>query len=244
MIHTHKNKKGKQSLLRTVNSMNFDLTSVEVDKQYKVQQLRDLTESTYVIRFDRNDMDFVAGQHITLGIPGDNQVREYSIYSSVNEPYLEVLIKEVEDGLVSRRVRKLSEGDLLNVDGPFGFFTVDEEKLAKGKFLFIATGTGIAPFHSLIGSYPNFVYTLIHGVRYASEAYERSFFPQDSYVLCTSREDEGDFNGRVTDYLASHEVDSDTLIYLCGNCDMIYEVYDQLTSRGIDSDQIKTEVYF
>ena len=118
MIHAHKNKKSKQSLLRTAKSKDFDLSSIKVDKQYKVQEIRDLTESTYVVRFDRCDMDFVAGQHITLGIPGDNQVREYSIYSDVNKPYLEVLIKEVEGGLVSRRVRKLSEGELLNVDGP------------------------------------------------------------------------------------------------------------------------------
>lgn len=244
MTHAHKNKKSKNSLLRTENNKIIDLSSLGIDKQYKVHQIRDLTESTYVIRFDRNDMDFVAGQHITLGIPGDNQVREYSIYSSVFDPFLEVLIKEVEDGLVSRKVRKLSEGDLLNIDGPFGFFTISEEKLGNGKFLFIATGTGIAPFHSLAGSYPNLDYTLIHGVRYASEAYECSSFPGDRYILCTSRDEGGNFNGRVTDYLAKHEVDSDTLVYLCGNCDMIYEVYDQLTSRGIDSDQIKTEVYF
>jgi ferredoxin/flavodoxin---NADP+ reductase len=244
MLRPHKNKKSKQSLLRTVNSMNFDLISVEVDKQYKIQQIRDLTESTYVIRFDRCDMDFVAGQHITIGIPGDNQVREYSIYSTIHEPYLEVLIKEVEDGLVSRRIRKLTEGDLLNVDGPFGFFTIDKKKIIKGKFLFVATGTGIAPFHSMAGTHPDLNYTLLHGVRYASDAYEHSFFPEDRYILCTSGDKKGDFNGRVTDYLSMNEVDSDTLIYLCGNCDMIYEVYDQLTSRGVDSDQIKTEVYF
>ena len=181
MLHQHKNKKSKHSLLRTVNSMNFDLTTVGVDKQYKVQQIRDLTESTYVIRFDRCDMEFIAGQHITLGIPGDNQVREYSIYSTIHDPYLEVLIKEVEDGLVSRSIRKLTGGDLLNVEGPFGFFTVDKEKLTSGKFLFIATGTGIAPFHSLAGSYPEMDYTIIHGVRFASEAYESSAFPEERY---------------------------------------------------------------
>lgn len=244
MSHQHKNNKSKQSLLRTINSMNFDLTSVEVDKQYKVQQIRDLTNSAYVIRFDRCDMDFVAGQHITLGIPGDSQVREYSVYSTIHDPYLEVLIKEVEDGLVSRQIRKLSVGDLLNVDGPFGFFSIGTEEIYTRKFLFVATGTGIAPFHSFAGSYPKLNYTLLHGVRYASEAYERSYFPEDRYILCTSRDKKGDFSGRVTDYLSMNEVDSDTLIYLCGNCDMIYEVYDHLTSIGIDSDQIKTEVYF
>lgn len=224
--------------------MNFDLTSVAVEKQYRVQQIRDLTESAYIVRFDRRDMDFLAGQHITLGVPGDNQVREYSIYSTIHDPYLEVLIKEVEDGFVSHRIHKLAVGDLLNVDGPFGFFTIGTDEIYTGKFLFVATGTGIAPFHCLAGSYPKLNYNILHGVRYTHEAYERSFFPEDRYILCTSRDPDGDFYGRVTDYLSMNEVDSDTLIYLCGNCDMIYEVYDQITSRGIDSDQIKTEVYF
>jgi ferredoxin--NADP+ reductase/benzoate/toluate 1,2-dioxygenase reductase subunit len=239
-----KNKKGKQSMLRVPNGTGFDMSSVELRKQYRVWEIRNITESTYVLRFDRCGMEFVAGQHITLGIPGDNQVREYSIYSTMQDPYLEVLIKEVDDGLVSHRLRKVHKGDLLQVDGPFGFFTIDEEKIISGKFLFVATGTGIAPFHSLAGSYSGLNYTLLHGVRLAYEGYERSFFPEDRYILCSSRDELGDFNGRVTDYLAMNEIESDTLVYLCGNCDMIYEVYDQLTSRGIDSDQIKTEVYF
>ncbi len=73
---------------------------------------------------------------------------------------------------------------------------------------------------------------------------ERDWIQSDKYKLCTWRDSLGDYNGRVTDYLLSNEVDSDTLVYLCGNCEMIYEVYDLLTSRGLDSDQIRTEVYF
>ena len=68
--------------------------------------------------------------------------------------------------------------------------------------------------------------------------------PEDRYKLCTSRDQQGDFNGRVTDYLKQKSLDSDTLVYLCGNCDMIYDVYDLLTSRGFPSGNIKTEVYF
>ncbi len=80
------------------------------------------------MRFDRNGMTFRAGQHITLGIPGNNQVREYSIYSTEQDTALEVLIKEVETELVSRQLRKLMPGELLEVDGPFGYFTVDESR--------------------------------------------------------------------------------------------------------------------
>ena len=216
---------------------------LHVRKIYRLQQIRQLAPDIYVLRFDRNGMNFRAGQHITLGIPGNNQVREYSIYSTEKDPALEVLIKEVDNGLVSKQLRKLIPGELLEVDGPFGYFTIPEQHLHK-KFLFIGTGTGIAPFHSITGTYPNLNYGILHGVRYTRDTCERHHFPRNKYLLCSSRDSEGDFHGRVTDYLSQMTLDIDTMVYLCGNCDMIYEVYDLLTSRGFLSGNIKTEVYF
>ncbi len=239
-----KNKASKNSILRNMAPVNLDKLILEAQPEHRVLHVRDLTDSTYVLRFTRNNMKFVPGQHIVLGIPGDNQTREYSIYSSVDKNYLEVIVKEVEEGIVSRKLRRIKEGDLVYVDGPFGFFSLDEKTLSERKYLFIATGTGIAPFHSMIGSYSDFNFKLLHGVRFTEEAYEKFLYNSEKYTLCTSRDSKGDFNGRVTDYLMANEVDSDTLVYLCGNCEMIYEVYDLLTSRGLDSDQIRTEVYF
>lgn len=244
MEHIHpKNQAGKNSLVRIQPAVKQVIETVYVRKIYRLQQIRLLTNDTYVMRFDRNGMNFKAGQHITLGIPGNNQVREYSIYSTEQDDSLEVLIKEVESGIVSKQLRHLIPGELLDVDGPFGYFTLDEKK-AGMKHLFIGTGTGIAPFRSLTGSYPNLNYTLLHGVRFGEDAYERHFYPSDRHVLCTSRDSAGDFHGRVTDYLKQKALDSDTMVYLCGNCDMIYDVYDLLTSRGFPSGNIKTEVYF
>jgi ferredoxin--NADP+ reductase/benzoate/toluate 1,2-dioxygenase reductase subunit len=217
--------------------------SLFLRKIYRLQELRTLTADTYVMRFDRSSMNFRAGQHITLGIPGNNQVREYSIYSTEQDPSIEVLIKEVDNGLVSKQLRKLIPGELLDVDGPFGYFTIDEKNKNR-KFLFVGTGTGIAPFRSITGSYPNLDYTILHGVRYGTDAYERHRYPKDRYVLCTSRDQLGHYHGRVTEYLKQKSLDSDTLVYLCGNCDMIYDVYDYLTSLGFPSGNIKTEVYF
>jgi ferredoxin--NADP+ reductase/benzoate/toluate 1,2-dioxygenase reductase subunit len=214
-----------------------------IRKVYRLQKIRPLTPETYVLRFDRNGMSFKAGQHITLGIPGNNQVREYSIYSTERDSSLEVLIKEVDDGLVSKQLRKLIPGELLEVDGPFGYFTIPEQNLHK-KHLFIGTGTGIAPFHSIAGSFPNLDYEIIHGVRYFQEGYERHAYPKNRHTLCTSRDTQGDFHGRVTDYLKQKMLDSGTMVYLCGNCDMIYDVYDFLTSKGFPSANIRTEVYF
>jgi ferredoxin/flavodoxin---NADP+ reductase len=242
--HIHpKNQSGKNSAIRTANVIQPVGEKLHVRQIYRLQEIRQITPETYVVRFDRNGMNFRAGQHITLGIPGNNQVREYSIYSKEEDSSLEVLIKEVSTGLVSRQLRKLIPGELLEVDGPYGYFTIDEQNLRKS-FLFIGTGTGIAPFHSITGSYPGLNYTLLHGVRYASEGYEKHVYQKNRHILCTSRDQLGDFNGRVTDYLKQMVLDSDTLVYLCGNCDMIYDVYDLLTSRGFPSGNIKTEVYF
>ena len=105
-----------------------DSDTLFIRKIYRLQQIRTFNRSdTYVLRFDRNNMHFRAGQHITLGIPGNNQVREYSIYSTEYDPLLEVLIKEVDTGLVSKQLKKLIPGELLEVDGPFGYFTIDPE---------------------------------------------------------------------------------------------------------------------
>ena len=240
----HKNNRSKQSILRTGAGSEFDTETLRPDKQYIVQEVRELTETTYVIRFNKNDMDFRAGQHITLGLPGDNQMREYSVYSPSDSPYLEVLIREVEEGTVSRKLHRVQVGDSLKVEGPFGFFTLDEQEIKEKKFLFIASGTGIAPFHSMAGSHPGLDYRIIHGVRHAREAYERDHYPETRYTACVSRDDIADFHGRVTDYLRMNRPDSETLVYLCGNVNMIYEAYDLLTSGGLDANQIRTEVYF
>jgi ferredoxin--NADP+ reductase/benzoate/toluate 1,2-dioxygenase reductase subunit len=107
---------------------------------------------------ERKGMEFEAGQHILLGYSDSIHKREYSIYSGTNDENLEVLVKEVEEGIVSKQLKKLPDGALLEVEGPLGFFSIDPEMIReKRNFLFIASGTGIAPFHSLIKSIPGLV---------------------------------------------------------------------------------------
>ncbi|MFA8436690.1 MAG: ferredoxin--NADP reductase [Marinifilaceae bacterium] len=213
-------------------------------KQHKILDVRNLTPSTYVIQMEKNGFEFKTGQYITLGRTGSIDRREYSIYSSEKDKYLEVLIKEVDEGLVSKQLKKCKTGDALDIDGPFGHFSLKEEEISKRKFLFIATGTGISPIHSFIKTYPELDYTLLHGVREGSDACERECYEDDRYILCTSRDKTGDFHGRVTDYLLKYPVDPDTVCYLCGNCYMIYEVYDILEKQGISLGPVHTEVYF
>lgn len=210
----------------------------------EILSVRELTESTYVLRFARGDFDFQAGQYIVIGPQGSKQKREYSIYSSVTSPYLEVLIKEVDDGFISQKLRKCKPGDLLEVEGPFGYFILDEKKIPERKFLFIASGTGISPFHSMIKSNPHIKYTLLHGVRQLNEGYEREQYERGKYIQCTSREKGSEFYGRVTEYLKNNPVDPGIHCYLCGNSAMIDEAYTILEAHGVPSHHLHAEIYF
>lgn len=209
-----------------------------------VTQTRWVSESAYVLRLEKKDFHYTPGQYLTLGLPDNRQTREYSIYSSPSDDFLEVLIKEVEDGFLSLKLGKVKVGDQLLLDGPFGYFNLEPKEIATKKHVLIATGTGISPFHSMTRFYKELNFQILHGVRDESEAYEREHYNAGNYTLCTSRSKGGDFYGRVTDYLKNYAIDSDTLVYLCGNSEMIYDAYDILMSKGLPSDNIRTEVYF
>jgi len=210
----------------------------------KVISVSNLSASTYILRLERKGITFIPGQHISLGEIETRETREYSIYSGVNDNYIEVLIKEVEDGLVSKRMRQLQPGNLVRFDGPFGYFRLPETGTFSKKYLFIASGTGIAPFHSFIRSYPGIDYKLLHGIRYLSEAYEKNTYGTDHYIRCISGADTGDFHGRVTAYLESTLLEKELYVYICGNSAMIHDVYGILLDKGIRSEQIHSEVYF
>ena len=61
----------------------------------KVLNVRHITENTFVLRIERNGIKFDSGQHMVIGFPGEMENREYSIYSSVKDDFIEFLIKEV-----------------------------------------------------------------------------------------------------------------------------------------------------
>ena len=173
---------------------------------------------------------------------GDPEIRDYSVYSGNEKDYLEVLVRRVEDGLVSKQLCDLDLGDEVSVGGPYGHFKLTEEALTK-PLLLISTGTGISPFHSYAESHEGLNFRLIHGTARADENYESEFYGEN-YFHCVSREEGGDFKGRVTDYLKDLDFDSETNAFLCGNCDMIYEAFDMLQDKGLPTGQIHTEVYF
>lgn len=209
-----------------------------------VVEVCELTPNAYVLSLERRGLIFTPGQCVILGLPGHREQREYSIYSGAGSPTLDVLVRLVDQGLVSQQLHACKPGDQVQIEGPVGFFTIEDCDLLRGRFVFVATGTGIAPFHAMAVSYAGLDYHVIHGVREAREAFGKAAFEPTRHVLCTSREPGGDHAGRVTDYLRDHPVAGDALCLLCGNVRMIDEVHDLLRGQGVPADRIRAEVYF
>lgn len=206
--------------------------------------VKHLTPGAYRLRLERNGFQFQGGQCVNIGLPGAAVNREYSTYSGENDPHLDLLIKEVQGGIVSVALKTLKPGDRVEVHGPYGEFCLKDPKDDRRKYVFIATGTGIAPFHSFVRSYPRIDYKIIHGIRLAAETYDREDYAPGRYVACVSREAGGDFRGRVTEYLRQHPVDAEAICYLCGNRSMITEAYELLRAQMVPSSHIFTEVFF
>jgi len=203
-----------------------------------------LCSNTFKLIIERGNLNFRAGQCVNLGLPNSGINREYSTYSGEQEKILEFLIREVEGGDVSPALRKLKTGDTIEIDGAYGLFTLPESKLEVKSYVFIATGTGIAPFHGFIRTRLDMDYIVLHGTRLIEENYESGHYDQERYIHCVSQEQGGNFQGRVSDYLRRNPQGSDKQYYLCGNRNMANEVYDILREQRVSGTNIMTEVFF
>ena len=213
-------------------------------QDHQVIELEFLTSETFVLHLERKELQFEPGQYLILRNPSKGDGREYSIYSSVHDKQLSFLVRKVEEGDFTHFLCHLKPGDKLQVEGPRGFFILDEKTKNGQEALFIATGTGISPFHSYVRSYPELNYQMLHGVRFADEAYGRHAFNKHRYCLCVSRGEGGGYSGRVSCYLKDKPVAKDVTYYVCGNSDMIDEVTSVLENYGLAAENIRTEVFF
>jgi ferredoxin/flavodoxin---NADP+ reductase len=213
---------------------------------HRVISVHSLSGGAFLLRMTREGLDFRPGQWINVGLPGRSAQREYSVHSAPGDDFLEVLVKEVPDGAVSRRLRRCAPGDPVEIDGPHGSFCLVEGLRDRPRFLFLATGTGISPFHCFVRSDPGLDYVLLHGVRFTDELYDRGAFEPARLVPCVTRAGgaPGVYPGRLTSYLRENPVDPERYCYLCGNSDMIYEAYSTLRDQGVVRARIFAEVYF
>jgi len=211
---------------------------------HKVLGNEPLSSSTFKLQIERDSLEFRAGQCVNLGLPNTGINREYSSYSGEKEAELAFLVREVEDGDVSPALRRLKYGDSIEIDGAYGLFTLPESIPENNSNVFIATGTGIAPFHSFVRTIPELDYLILHGTRLSEENYESGHYKTERYVQCVSQENGGCFKGRVSDYLRENPQGRDKQYYLCGNRNMLNEVYDILREQEVSGSNIMSEVFF
>ena len=196
----------------------------------RVLSVHHWTDKLFTFTTTRDEsMRFSNGHFTMIGLPvnGKPLLRAYSIVSANYEEHLEFLSIKVQDGPLTSRLQNIQVGDELLVSSkPTGTLVVDH--LLPGRNLYlVSTGTGLAPFMSIIQDpeayerYDKIILT--HGVREVSElAYEEfisatlpnnEFFGEDVrekliYYPTVTRE-AFRTQGRLTDAMSSGKLFDD-----------------------------------
>lgn len=196
-----------------------------------VTYVRHWTEALFSFRVTRpQSLRFRAGEFVMIGLMGDNDrpiLRAYSIVSPVWDEELEFYSIKVPDGPLTSRLQHIEPGDKVIVKPkPTGTLVLDA--LTPGKRLYmLATGTGIAPFASLIRepeTYEKFEQVILtHTCRYARElqygAELIAAMPDDLLVgeeaakkltyYPTTTQEPSRTHGRITDLIRSGKLATD-----------------------------------
>jgi ferredoxin--NADP+ reductase len=205
---------------------------------------------------------FRNGEFVMLGLPinGKPLIRAYSIASPNYEEHLEFFSIKVPDGALTSRLQHLKPGNQVVVSKkPTGTLVIDDLKPGKRLFLF-ATGTGLAPFISIIQdphTYEKFEQVILcHGVRHVSELAYRDFItrqlPQHEYIGEMVREqliyyptvtrepfeNEGRLTTAITNKVLFDKLSIENLdpehdrAMICGNPEMLKDLSTILDQRG------------
>ena len=185
---------------------------------------------------------FKPGQRIRLGLNG--QERDYSLVSAPGESELTLCIRKVTDGKLSTLLSVADIGKSVLVSGPCGYFTY---KPSSRPAVFVATGTGIAPFCSMARSGIS-GFTILHGVRLPNDLYYASQLQPKArkYIACLSdskAQSANSFPGKVTEYLQHHLTPKAYDFYLCGSREMIRDVTLLIDERFPPS-LVYTELFY
>jgi len=172
---------------------------------------------------------------------GDRPVRRaFSIASSPDDDFLELCISRGKG--LSAHLQDLPINSKINFDGPFGTYFLRPAK----KYMFIAGGSGIAPFIPLIkeaistGKQVLLLYSIKHLCDFAYKSLFDSFSANFKLVLTVTQEQTEFKNERITEFL--HEFyDSDFDVYICGPPMMISSIEEKLSELGHPKDHIFTE---
>lgn len=218
------------------------MTICEKDYTADIIAHRWLSKKTFEIKLNRPEaFNFNPGQRISL--KHETVERDYSLASSPDEPHLTLCIRHVAGGLLSQLLGDAKTGSRISFYGPHGYFTF---KPSGRPAVLVASGTGIAPFRSMVrsGITPEFI---LHGVETSADLYYADELQpaSGSYVPCLSQSSKSQtyFNGRVTEYLQRHLPSKNYDFYLCGAREMIRDV-TLLVDELFEDSLVYTEAFY
>src|SRR6476659_10197966 len=97
---------------------------------------------------DRSALGFLPGQYVNIQVPGTDQARSFSFSSGPSADEVGFLIRNTSHGVLTTYLRdRAKNGDRIEFNGPLGSFYLRE---IKRPVLFLAGGTGLAPFLSML----------------------------------------------------------------------------------------------
>ena len=105
--------------------------------QSEIIENRNFSNSLFRLRLERRNIEFIPGQHVSLSI-NNIRAREYSIASGVSDDYIDILIRLIPNGYLSKELFNLSKKDTIYVGSPIGHFTINDSK-TDSDIILIAT---------------------------------------------------------------------------------------------------------
>ena len=226
----------------------------------RVARIRDLTHDIKELRIDLIEpetIDFTAGQYMQLQAPpyGDNPQGVERAYSMSSPPEdnraIELIVRLVPGGICTTWVFTiLQEGDEVDFTGPFGDFRLTKN---EGPMVWIAGGSGMAPFWSILR------HMKTQGIARPCRYFFGAVTPRDMFFLdemrameeqlgwfrflpALSGEEVGEWDGDrglITEVVGRHvETDPDLEAYLCGSPGMIDAAAAVLKGKGIPEERM------
>jgi CDP-4-dehydro-6-deoxyglucose reductase len=217
---------------------------------------------------DVEKFDFLPGQFVTVDLPiSEKRLGRWRSYSIANSPSdsneIELCVVQLDGGTATEYLfEKISVGDTLKFKGPDGGFVLPEN--LDRDIVFLCTGTGVAPFRSMIQQIVNQDLShkglhLIYGGRNKDEIlYEEEFLklsdtlPGFKYDVALSRVPAIEIKAAHRHHGRIHEIYMDqykagkeeTLFLICGWSQMIDEAVANLIMKlGYRNNQLKYEMY-
>jgi benzoate/toluate 1,2-dioxygenase reductase component len=116
--------------------------------QATIAAVERLSETTLAFTLEgAGAVGFLPGQYVNLGVPGTGETRSYSFASAPGDDRLAFLIRDIPGGKMSGFIRAAEPGAAVEFTGPSGSFYLRD---VTRPVLFLAGGTGLAPFLSML----------------------------------------------------------------------------------------------